>query len=155
MQGKCFCCTSHTRVMLSGLTRRKPVVSVSSHIESSSPCIKSRVSSTPRVLLLQCLASSLEVMLDMIWASVEIWPPCFFKSMVFFASLRREMSSLSHSNIQLDNLEQKVPYSGWCSVVRPAVNRRMKWKTSSRTVIFHGRNQVRTGVTPTPIRHKR
>ncbi|MEQ2167004.1 hypothetical protein GOODEAATRI_034339, partial [Goodea atripinnis] len=70
IQGRCFCCTCHTRVMLSGLIRRKPEVSVSPHMESSNPWMRFRVSSTPLVLLRQCLASSLELMLAKPCASV-------------------------------------------------------------------------------------
>ena len=151
MQGKCFCCTSHTRAMLSWFMRRKPVVSVSSHIESSSFWIRLRVSSTPRVFRRQCLASSLLLMLDNTWVSVGTWPWCFFLSSDLLASLRCPTSSLSHSKMQLDNFEQNVPYSGWCSVVRPLVNRLIKWKMSSLTVDFHGRNKVRTGPTPVQL----
>ncbi len=131
MHSRCFCCISQTWCMLSGLTRRNPVVSVSSHTDSSSPEIMARISSALRVRRLQCFASSPGLMLTMSCASVGACPPWLLFHSPLLAALSSFTSSWSHSKIQEEKVLNKRYRKRVVLCSKATVESSHKWKISS------------------------
>ena len=75
---------------------------VSSHMESSRIWIICLVTSTPEVVLRQCSATSVVIMVADIWLADDSWQWDFVSS-VFFVCLNFATSSSSHSSMQLES----------------------------------------------------